>query len=429
MVGCKRPAEKSSEQSAPKKMSINSVASNVVQQKKSNSEDDVLWPDDLLAIADADLLGRLMPVLEATICVTQGSARVVEGDIAGLHLAKQAIKEMLILPRRCPELFRSTLTRPPRGLLLAGPPGTGKTLLAKWIATEAGATFFNISSSTVFSKWMGEAEKIVRVLFKLAQQRQPSVIFIDEVDAILGARGDNDSEGSRRVKNELLQSLDGLNSGTGVGTGDLLVVGATNLPWELDAAASRRFAKKLHIPLPGRDARRQRLSQAVVNHHNEMGLGEICLSDGEMDWLVRRTESFSMSDLNDLLREAALVPAREAYRALQESPDEGKLQPRLMTKADFTEALSQVFPNMDDRDAVKFREWNEKYGAVRGAEAMRDDVAEKKECGAQLEAVNQASTPPRSQAATSLSQQGKHITPNSSSKKRTRDGVGVSNYF
>ena len=167
------------------------------------------WSDAWLRIADADQLERLVPALEATIHRTDAADAIKKDDIAGLSFVKMQIEEVLILPRLHPELFQSALTKPARGLLLFGPPGTGKTLLAKWIAAECGATFFNVNASTVMSKWIGEAEKTVKALFQLAADRQPSVIFLDEIDSLLSQRRDADNEASRRVKNEFLTSLEG----------------------------------------------------------------------------------------------------------------------------------------------------------------------------------------------------------------------------
>ncbi|KAJ8343907.1 hypothetical protein SKAU_G00312360 [Synaphobranchus kaupii] len=157
-------------------------------------------------------------------------------DVAGLEGAKEALKEAVILPIKFPHLFTGKRT-PWRGILLFGPPGTGKSYLAKAVATEANnSTFFSVSSSDLMSKWLGESEKLVKSLFELARQHKPSIIFIDEVDSLCGSRNENESEAARRIKTEFLVQKQGV----GNNNDGILVLGATNIPWVLDAAIRRR---------------------------------------------------------------------------------------------------------------------------------------------------------------------------------------------
>ncbi|XP_064260182.1 katanin p60 ATPase-containing subunit A-like 2 isoform X2 [Passer domesticus] len=157
-------------------------------------------------------------------------------DIIGLDAAKRLVKEAVVYPIKYPELFTGILS-PWKGLLLYGPPGTGKTLLAKAVATECNTTFFNISASTIVSKWRGDSEKLVRVLFELARYHAPSTIFLDELESVMSQRGTapgGEHEGSRRMKTELLVQMDGL-----ARSDDLVfVLAASNLPWQMDLSGS-----------------------------------------------------------------------------------------------------------------------------------------------------------------------------------------------
>lgn len=150
-------------------------------------------------------------------------------DVAGLEGAKEGLKEAVIMPIKFPQLFKGA-RKPWSGILLYGPPGTGKSFLAKACATECDSTFFSVSSSDLVSKWQGESEKLVKQLFELSRAKKPSMIFIDEVDSLCGKRTEGENESSRRIKTEFLVQMDGCgNSQEGV-----LVMGATNTPWELD---------------------------------------------------------------------------------------------------------------------------------------------------------------------------------------------------
>ncbi|KAH8046617.1 AAA ATPase-like protein [Aureococcus anophagefferens] len=167
-------------------------------------------------------------------------------DVAGLQDAKRSIMEMVIWPMQRPELFTG-LRAVPKGMLLFGPPGTGKTLIGRAIASSSGATFFSISASSLMSKWIGESEKLVRTMFAVAGHKEPSVVFIDEVDSLLSQRSSDENEASRRLKTEFVQ-LEA--SARRRRTRRVLVVGATNRPQELDEAARRRFVKRFYVPLP-----------------------------------------------------------------------------------------------------------------------------------------------------------------------------------
>ncbi|CAG0919440.1 unnamed protein product, partial [Notodromas monacha] len=186
-------------------------------------------------------------------------------DVIGQQNAKEALREMVILPALNPELFVG-LREPAKSLLLFGPPGNGKTLLAKAVAAEGKAKFFNISASALTSKWFGEGEKLVRALFAVANHVQPSVIFIDEVDSLLGKRQDSQNDAMKRLVAEFLVQSDGVATQKG---SRVILMGATNLPEQLDEAALRRFAKRVYVGLPASDDRLKLLSVLLEKHYTE----------------------------------------------------------------------------------------------------------------------------------------------------------------
>ncbi|KAK9457763.1 P-loop containing nucleoside triphosphate hydrolase protein [Dipodascopsis uninucleata] len=224
-------------------------------------------------------------------------------DVAGLELAKEALKEAVILPIKFPHLFTGN-RRPVSGILLYGPPGTGKSYLAKAVATESNSTFFSVSSSDLVSKWMGESERLVKQLFNMARENKPSVIFIDEVDALCGPRGEGESEASRRIKTELLVQMNGVgNDASGV-----LVLGATNIPWQLDAAIRRRFERRIYIALPDVEARTTMFKLNVGSTPCE-------LSPADYRALAEMTNGYSGHDIAVAVRDALMQPVRKVQMA------------------------------------------------------------------------------------------------------------------
>ncbi|XP_048585654.1 spastin isoform X2 [Nematostella vectensis] len=271
-------------------------------------------------------------------------------DIAGVDNAKKALQEIVILPSLRPELFTG-LRAPARGLLLFGPPGNGKTMLAKAVASEANATFFNISASILTSKWVGEGEKLVRALFAVARELQPSIIFIDEVDSLLTERREGEHEHSRRLKTEFLVSFDGV---VGDPEERILVMGATNRPQELDDAALRRMVKRIHIPLPDKETRKVLLTKLLAKHHNP-------LSGAELDRLARMTEHYSGSDLTALARDAALGPIRDLNSDQLKSMAANEV--RNITFQDFVNSLQIIRPSVGPETLKAYDDWNRLYGS------------------------------------------------------------------
>ncbi|XP_077102204.1 spastin isoform X2 [Siphateles boraxobius] len=280
--------------------------------------------------------------------VDSGSA-VQFKDIAGQDLAKQALQEIVILPALRPELFTG-LRAPARGLLLFGPPGNGKTMLAKAVAMESNATFFNISAASLTSKYVGEGEKLVRALFAVARELQPSIIFIDEIDSLLCERREGEHDASRRLKTEFLIEFDGVQSG---GDERVLVMGATNRPQELDEAVLRRFAKRIYVALPTEETRLELLKNLLSKHRNP-------LSQKELSQLARMTEGYSGSDLTSLAKDAALGPIRELRpeQVRNISPSEM----RDIRFSDFADSLKRIKRSVGPQTLDQYVRWNREYG-------------------------------------------------------------------
>ncbi|XP_040407865.1 spastin isoform X3 [Cygnus olor] len=270
-------------------------------------------------------------------------------DIAGQDLAKQALQEIVILPSLRPELFTG-LRAPARGLLLFGPPGNGKTMLAKAVAAESNATFFNISAASLTSKYVGEGEKLVRALFAVARELQPSIIFIDEVDSLLCERREGEHDASRRLKTEFLIEFDGVQSS---GEDRILVMGATNRPQELDDAVLRRFTKRVYVSLPNEETR-------LILLRNLLSKQGSPLTQKELAQLARMTDGYSGSDLTALAKDAALGPIRELKPEQVKNMSASEM--RNIKLSDFTESLKKIKRSLSPQTLEAYIRWNKDFG-------------------------------------------------------------------
>eukprot|EP00753_Platysulcus_tardus_P014799 PLAT4535.1.p1 GENE.PLAT4535.1~~PLAT4535.1.p1 ORF type:complete len:475 (+),score=233.44 PLAT4535.1:60-1484(+) len=266
-------------------------------EKKDGDGDD----DDDEEDEDDPEKSKLRGALAGAIVSTKPDVKW--SDVAGLEAAKAALKEAVILPARFPQFFTGK-RRPWKGILLYGPPGTGKSYLAKAVATEADATFFAVSSADLVSKWQGESERLVRNLFEMARESRPAIIFIDEIDSLCTSRSEGESDSSRRIKTEFLVQMQGVgNEHDGI-----LVLGATNTPWELDPAMRRRFQKRIYIPLPEAPARSIIFRLQTGDTPND-------LREEDWDILGRDSDGFSGSDCSVVVAEALMEPLRHCQEA------------------------------------------------------------------------------------------------------------------
>ncbi|AQL06714.1 AAA-type ATPase family protein [Zea mays] len=288
-------------------------------------------------------------------------------DIGALESVKDTLKELVMLPLQRPELFnRGQLMKPCKGILLFGPPGTGKTMLAKAVATEAGANFINISMSSISSKWLGEGEKFVKAVFSLASKIAPSVIFVDEVDGMLGRRENpGEHEAMRKMKNEFMVNWDGLRTRE---KERVLVLAATNRPFDLDEAVVRRLPRRLMVNLPDASNRRKILSVILAK--------EDLADDVDLETIANLTEGYSGSDLKNLCVTAAHRPIREILekekkeRASAEAenrslpPSHTSNDVRALRTSDFIHAHEQVCASVpsDSSNMSELVQWNDLYG-------------------------------------------------------------------
>ena len=303
---------------------------------------------------------KLIEMIEGEMM--ESSPNVAWDSVGGCAEAKRLLNEAVVLPLLIPDYFAAAACRSTwKGVLLFGPPGTGKTLLAKAVASLGKTAFFNISASSLVSKYHGESEKLARTLFALARHHAPSVVFFDEIDALVSARGAaGEHEASRRLKSELLSQMDGIPGGGGGGGVEemVMVLATTNKPWDLDDALRRRLERRIYVPLPDESAR----AEMLAIHLKGVSLSEE-LEYGE---LAQRTEGYSGADLQLACRDASMMPMRRAVEGkspmeIVELQASGQLEGDV-TDEDFNAALARTQPSTANHEHRLYEAWNDEYG-------------------------------------------------------------------
>ncbi|KAL3917923.1 MAG: hypothetical protein SGPRY_006211, partial [Prymnesium sp.] len=299
--------------------------------------------------------------------------RVEWEAIGGAHAAKRLLNEAVRardgLRRAAASDFFTGIREPWKGVLLFGPPGTGKTLLARAVASQCGTAFFNVSASSLVSKFHGESEKLARTLFDMARHHAPSVVFFDEVDALVSARGGaGEHEASRRLKSELLAQIDGVPSSGEAGL--VMVLGTSNKPWDLDEAMRRRLERRIYIPMPDEAARKEML--AINTRQLRLA------ADVDLQQLAASSVGYSGADLHLVCRDAAMMTMRKAVEG--RSPQEivamkedglldgevsadGKLRLHIFSWTYFDQAFQRTPPSVAADDLKSFAQWDAEFGS------------------------------------------------------------------
>ncbi|GKS66594.1 ATPase AAA [Nitrosarchaeum sp.] len=290
--------------------------------------------------------------------VMKEKPNVTWSEVIGLDDAKNALRESIVYPTKRPDLFPLGW---PKGMLLYGPPGTGKTMLAAATANEMDGYFINVDAASMMSKWLGEAEKNVSKLFVMARkyaekEGKPVILFVDEVDSLLGSRN-SEVGGEVRTKNQFLTEMDGVN---GKGKDLMLyVIGATNKPWSLDWPFLRRFQKRIYVSLPTQTARENLFQQYTAPLKNAARVNVTELS--------KLFDGYSASDIKDVCQAAQIKAVHEIFNAPDyHEPVEGEapIQPRELTTADFKAIMERRKPSVSLEMVRAYHKWSEEFRAL-----------------------------------------------------------------